>query len=352
MSKPKVLFDPHWRSVDELFSSRVLSDLTSRCEVIWGRNDPMPRDAFDTALSDADILITTAPVLNDDVLDRAPKLRMVIEVEGAFPASIDYPACAARGVEVLCCAPGFRQSVAEMGLAMALAGARGLVQEHEAMRRGEESWLSDHAGRDFTLFGAKVGFVGFGQIAREISRLLSPFGVSVSASDPWLPENVAKAFQVEMVSLDTLMKSSRLLFITAVPTAENKHMINDDLLALMPGGALLVLLSRAHLIDFDALRARVASGQIRAAVDVFPKEPMDANDPIRSSENMILSPHRAAAVDGGRHLIGEMIRDDVFAFLDGQRKRRLSRADPERIGALAGVGDARDVAAMAASLDT
>ena len=88
--------------------------------------------------------------------------------------TIDYQACADRGVEILSCAPGFRSAVAEMVLAMTLSAARGLVREHEAFRTGKERWLEDCAQTDFTLFNASVGFVGFGQIAQEMTRLLAP----------------------------------------------------------------------------------------------------------------------------------------------------------------------------------
>lgn len=69
---------------------------------------------------------------------QAPHLRTIVEVSGAFPDKIDYTACFEAGIEVLSCAPGFRQSVTEIGLAMALAGARRLAHEHEAFRAGRE----------------------------------------------------------------------------------------------------------------------------------------------------------------------------------------------------------------------
>ena len=234
-----------------------------------------------------------------------------------------------------------------LGLAMALAGARGLVAEHDAMRTGQEHWLEDHAGRDFTLFGATVGIVGFGQIAQELARLLKPFGVLLLAHDPWLPASVAAEYNVKLLSLDDVMARARCLFVAAVPTTENRHLLNARNLALMPKGALLVLLSRAHLVDFDALIARVDAGDIRAAVDVFPFEPVSADDPVRTNPGLILSPHRAAAVEGGRQLIGEMIRDDIFAWMTDDPKRRLGVADHKRIAALAGVGDATQTSSMA-----
>ncbi len=341
-----VILDPHWRRMDELFSPAARAAL-ERHEVIWGRDAPIPPELLETALPRAEVLIAATPQVTAQTLARAPALRAVIEVSGAFPASIDYAACAARGVEVLSCAPGFRAAVAEMGLAMTLAAARGLVREHEAFRQGGERWLEDCADTDFSLYGAEIGFVGFGQIAQELARLLAPFRPRIRAYDPWLPDETATRFGVDLVPLDLLAERSRVLYVTAVPTAENRGLIGADVLARLPAGALLVLLSRAHLVDFEAVTDATAAGRILLATDVFPSEPLAAQHRLRQMPGVILSPHRAAAVPGGRHLIGDMILHDIDALSRGAPERQLAVARPDRIAALAGIGDAAQVADMA-----
>lgn len=342
----RIVLDPHWRRMDELFSPAALQALAAH-DVVWGRDTPIPAEVLEAAWPDAEVLIAASPAVSREALARAPRLRAIVEVSGAFPDTIDYAACFERGVEVLSCAPGFRAAVAEMGLGMALAAARGLVREHEAFRSGHERWLEDCAETDFTLYGAPVGFVGFGQIAQEMARLFAPFQARLASFDPWLPAEVAEAFGVELLPLGELAAQSRVLFVTAVPTAENRGMIGADILRRMPDRSLLVLLSRAHLVDFDAVVAEAASGRIAVATDVFPTEPLAADHEIRNLPNVILSPHRAAAVPGGRHLIGDLILRDLAALAEGREGRELTRANPDRIGALAGVGDAAEVGKMA-----
>lgn len=347
MSKPVVIIDPDWRRMDELFSPSAQSALRERYDVIWGQDGSIPSDVLAQALPEAEVLIAATPHVDADTLRRSPNLRTIIEVSGAFPDTIDYLACFDAGIEVLSCAPGFRQSVAEMGLAMALAGARGLVDEHEAFRKGDERWLADREDTDFSLFGADVGFVGFGQIAQEITRLMTPFAPRVRAFDPWLPEAVAHAFQAELCSLDQVMTHSRCLFVTAAPSSENHHLIDLASLKRMPRNALLVVLSRAHLVDFEALKSELESGRIRACIDVFPYEPVARDDGLRTKPNVVLSPHRAAAVAGGRQLIGDMIFADLDSIRLGASERKLSVARLETIAVLAGVGDAASVSEMA-----
>jgi len=76
------------------------------------------------------------------------------------------------------------------------------------------------------------------------------------------------------------------------------------------------------------------TGRITVATDVFPDEPLTPEDPLRQSQNVILSPHRAAAVSGGRHLIGDMILHDVQAILSNQPERQLKAADPKLVEGL------------------
>jgi phosphoglycerate dehydrogenase-like enzyme len=237
-----------------------------------------------------------------------------------------------------------------MGLAMALSGARGLVDQHEAFRRGEEQWLADRPKTDFTLFGADVGFIGFGQIAQEITRLMAPFRPQIRACDPWLPAAVADQYSVTLAPLDNVLSHSRCVFVTAAPTSENYHLLNAERLAALQSDALLIVLSRAHLVDFDALGAELDQGRIRACIDVFPSEPVSPDAPIRHQKGAMLSPHRAAAVEGGRQLIGDMILADLNAIRANDPARMLSRANQNTIAALAGIGDAKSVSDMAKAL--
>ncbi len=347
MTKPVVILDAHWRQTGELFSDTALAALKDRYSIVWGQDAPIPAHVLAAALPDAFAYVAATPTISPDTLAQAPNLKMVAEVSGHFPETIDYAACRKHGVEVLSCAPGFRQSVAEMGIAMALSMSRGLAREHEAFRAGKEQWLQDCAGEDFSLFGAPVGFVGYGSIARETRRLLAPFSPIVQAYDPWMDTGHAADAGVDLVDLPALMEQSRCLFITAAPTRENHQMINAELLARLPKGALVVLISRAHLVDFDALLAAAERGAIKAAIDVFPSEPVAPDHPMRRSPNVVFSPHRAAAVEGGRHLIGDLLLKDLALVQAGQTPRHLNRAANLDVSTLAGVGDAAAVEAMA-----
>lgn len=329
--KPRLILDQHFRRVEELFTPATYRALSDRCEILGGQNWPMERSAVLEALPGATFYVAAKPELTRAELAMAPHLRATIEVSGAFQDGLDYTACFERGVEVLCCAPGFRQSVSEMTLAMILAGGRGLVEEHEAFRRGAEHWLDDRDGTDFTLYGATVGFIGYGQIARETHRLMAPFAPRVLAYDPFLTETDDGA---ELCDLERLIAEARVIVVATVPSEETRGLLSRDLIAQLRPGALVVVVSRAWCVDFPALIEAAEVGRIRVATDVFPHEPVSATDPVRRARNVILSPHRAAAVPGGRQLIGEMILHDITAILEGRPERQLKPAEPDMVASL------------------
>lgn len=340
MLKPALILDPHWRRIDELFHPSDLRRLGEGFELVWAKDEKMPDYELRRALPEAFAYACARPEVDAAFLDSAPQLRAIAETSGTFPDTIDYEACAERGVEVLCCAPGFRRSVAEMALAMCLASGRGLVQEHELFRSGGEHWLSDNEGRDFTLYDQAVGFVGFGQIARETLRLMRPFGVDALAYDPWLPEEAAEEHGMRLCGLDELFSSSRFVLVMAAPSKDNEGLVDKRLIDLMPDGALLTVISRAHLVNFGDLCEAAQEGRIRIAIDVFPEEPLAEDHPLRSAPNVILSPHRAAAVYGGRHLIGKLLTDDLIAVKSGGIPCGLQRAADSKIASVAGIGNA------------
>lgn len=323
--------DQHFRLVEELFRPETFAALSDLCEIEGAQNEPMSKERIDQRIDEVSFLVAAFPGLNASQIERAKNLKATIEVAGAFSEGLDYQACFDKKIEVLSCSPGFRQSVAEMTLAMALAGGRGLVREHEAFRAGQEHWLEDCSDTDFTLFGADIGFIGFGQIAKETVRLMAPFAPKIRAYDPYPgPENN----DVEFCSLDQLVEKSRIVIVAAVPSDETRNILSADLIAKLQKSSLVILISRAWCADFPALLAAANAKKITLATDVFPTEPLPEDDELRKMQNTILSPHRAAAVPGGRHLIGDMIYHDIKAILDGRPERQLKPVNPAQVSSL------------------
>ena len=229
----KVIVDPHFRGMSEIFSGVDAERLAELVNVVWGRDDPMPLDEFEAALPGT-LAVVSSGWRYGPILDRADELRAILTVGGGWPPEIDYAYCEQRGIRVLSAAPAFAAAVAEMALALALACSRDLVAEDRAMRAGDERFLSNADTLDtFLLFRKRVGFVGFGNIGRQLRRLLEPFACQLHAYDPWLTDASLRDEGVEPTALIELLETSRVLFVLASPTSENEALLSRELLELV-----------------------------------------------------------------------------------------------------------------------
>ncbi|MFB3882743.1 MAG: NAD(P)-dependent oxidoreductase [Armatimonadota bacterium] len=329
--KPKVILDPHFRRLDTVFSEQDQRRLHSLAEIVWGRDQPMPADEIAKHREDT-VAIVAGAWRHGEVADFA-KLRAFLEVSGGFPSpkALDYETCFARGIRVLSCAPAFGPAVAEMGLAMALASARQLVEADRELRAGEAKWGHPEPGGPFLLFGKPVGLIGFGGIARALLPLIAPFRCPVSVYDPWLTDAYLATQGVTPTNLDTLLSTSRVIFVLALPTSSNRALLSREKLELISPEAALVLLSRSHVVDFDALTELVLEERFRAAIDVFPEEPLPLDHPIYRAKRAILSPHRAGGQAEARLNIGRLVVRDLEAILRGLPPQEMQVAQPELI---------------------
>ena len=125
--------------------------------------------------------------------------------------------------------------------------------------------------------------------------------------------------------------------MTAAPTRSNKGLLDAATIGMLPHRALVVVVSRAHVVDSAALLDAVRAGKIRAAIDVHPVEPPPVDDPVRGLPDVILSPHRAAAVKHGRQLMGRFIVEDIGLMMKGLPPTNFARARADTIHELAGV---------------
>ena len=339
MAKPLIVIDPEPRSLTEIFDDALWRRLESAGELaVHDGPGGMPAEKFEALLPEMALLIGQSDMPKAR-LDRAKKLRAIVNVETNFLQNVDYDTCFARGIHVLAPSSAFAKPVAEMTLGLLIDLCRGITAADRAMRRGEEKWLLDGAAGCFSLYGAKVGLIGFGDLARAFVPLVRPFGCAVKAYDPWVSAHFMEGFGVEAASLDEILGGSQAIVVFAAATSENQGFLGRREFDLVAPGAVLLLMSRAGVVDFPEFLRAVESGRFRAATDVFPVEPAPPDDPARKVEGLVLSPHRAGAMPR-------------LAPRNRPPDRRRRGADPARsAAALLSPGDARDGRALALEAD-
>ncbi|WP_404194450.1 NAD(P)-dependent oxidoreductase [Streptomyces tauricus] len=325
--KPLVILrpDPHPR--ERIFRPDTLTRLHDRFTVVG----PDTEEAFDRALPDA-FAVVGQPDLPAERLARAGELRALLNVEGNFFPNVDYDECFRRGIHVLGCGPAYAQAVAEYALGLALDLARGISREDRAFRAGRERYVSDGTADSVLLRGADVGLIGFGNLGRSLHPLLAPFRPTLRVYDPWLPPAVLREQGLVPASLDETLARSTFVFVLATVTDDSRHLLGERELALLPDGARLILVSRAPVVDFPALLARVAEGRLLAGIDVWPDEPVAADDPARDLEGLVLSAHRAGGIPDAFLSIGDLVVDDLTLLARGLPPARMQVAARELVG--------------------
>jgi len=327
MSRNIILVDPLPRTLDLIMTPDVRRRLEQLGDVVVSEERQMPADQVEALLPDT-VLIFGQTDMPKERLDRAPRLKAIINVESNFLPNIDYQACVERGIWVITPASAFASPVAEAALGMAIDLARGITMADRRFRAGVEDYgLAGNEGT-FRFAGAPVGLVGFGDLGRQLRELVRPFRNTVRVFDPWLPAEIIERLDCMPASLDEVLSQSRVVFVFASVTSENEGFIGRREFALMQPGSAFLLMSRAAVVDFPAMLEAVGSGHIRAATDVFPDEPVAPDDPVRKVEGLVLSAHRTGGTRDAFYALGSMAVADAELIMKGLPPQLCRRADP------------------------
>jgi phosphoglycerate dehydrogenase-like enzyme len=327
--RPLIISVPEPRSLELIFEPSDEKFLRERFRIVEGGGATLVQTVADN-IAEADFIIGQ-PDLSPTLLKKAKNLKAIFNVESNFLDNMDYDHCFANGIHVLTTGRVFAAPVAEIGLGLALALERNIVGADRAFRNGKELWGSDGNHDARLMSGGQIGFIGFGDLGRALHRLLSGFRAQIKAFDPWLPKSVLLDQGIQPASLDEVLTTCDVIFVVASVTSENGGFLGAAEFAKMKKGTSFILLSRAGVVDFEALMAAVKSGHIRAASDVFPQEPLAMDHPVRKLEGFILSAHRAGALDCAFKQMGKMVLDDLDLITRGLPPVSCRRAERETV---------------------
>ncbi len=264
-------------------------------------------------LAEADALIVRSAVqVNQAVLDKAPKLR-VIGRAGVGVDNVDLEAATAAGVLVMNTPGGNAISVAEHTLALMLAMARRIPEATQSTTGGK--WeKKKFMGSE--LRGKSLGIIGLGSIGREVVKRARAFEMRVEAYDPYVTAQIAKDLGVALVDLATLYAHSDYITLHVAMTPETDRMLSHDAFAQMKTGVRIVNCARGELIDDEALRQAIDAGKVAsAALDVFRVEPPPAGYPLFAGGKVIATPHIGGSTEEAQEIVGVRIAEQVVEYL-------------------------------------
>jgi D-3-phosphoglycerate dehydrogenase / 2-oxoglutarate reductase len=236
------------------------------------------------------VMVTVQPV-SRSLIQSMEQCRLICRVGTGLDA-IDIPAATAKGIWVTYVADYSIDEVSAHAIAFLMAHARGLPDLIQSTRNGQ--WNGSIIEPRQRLRGLVLGLLGYGRIGQAVAEKARGLGVRVIAHDPYLAATGAAPDAIELVDLETLLRTADYLSLHMPLTADNRKIINRDTLAQMKPSAFLINTARGPLIDEDALLEAVRSGQIAgAAVDVLEQEPPAPDHPFLHEERIWVTPHSA-----------------------------------------------------------
>jgi D-3-phosphoglycerate dehydrogenase len=206
-------------------------------------------------------------------------------------------------------------STAELTFTHILCGARPIAQAAASMKAG--NW-DRKTLNGIELFKKTLGVVGLGRIGGEVAKRAQAFGMRVVAYDPYLSPSRAKAMQVEVATLDELLKQSDYITVHMPLTDDTLNMIDEAAIAKCKKGVRLFNCARGGIIKESALIAGLKSGHVAAAgLDVYEEEPLAKDSELRSLPNVILTPHIAASTTEAQETVGIEVAEQIADVLNG-----------------------------------
>lgn len=227
--------------------------------------------------------------------------------------SIDHRAAAEYGIPVANAAGYNREAVADWTILAILSLLRHGSWGDSQMHAG---WWGRKEMMGRQLGSLTVGIVGLGNVGGTVARRLTGFGSKIVYTDPDPTREFAGA---ERVGLDELLRRADVVCLHPPLDVETRGLIGAAQLAAMKPGAILVNAARGPIVDEDALIAAVRAGTLAGAgLDVFATEPLAADSPLRSFDNVFLSPHSGAATEEAEAHLLDVVGDNLLRVLDGE----------------------------------
>ena len=271
----------------------------------------------------------SATQMPGDLLRHAKKLR-VIGRAGVGTDNIDLGEATKLGIAVINAPSGNTISVAELFFGSLISFVRHLPRAFNSMRAGR--WdRSDLLGTE--LAGRTLGIVGLGRIGGEVSTRAKAFAMNVIAFDPYVQRDRFEALRVDRAeTLEAMLPKIDILTVHTPLTDETRGMIDGAALALLRRGSIVANFARGGIIEEAALSKALDDDHLAGALlDVYSKEPLASDSPLRTRENVLLTPHLGASTaEGQRNVAVDVCLAVRDALLNGELAGAVNLAGVER----------------------
>jgi len=299
----------------------VLSLLSQDHEVEAHDHDPpMDRPRLLQSVGDKDgLLCTITDRIDEEVLESAPKLRMIANYGVGFD-HIDINAATRKEIPVSNTPGVLTDATADLAFSLILATARRIVEGDRMTRRGEFKFWAPFHFLGLEVSGGTLGIVGFGRIGRAVAKRAAGFGMKLLyCGRTRLGPLEEKELNVSYAPLDTLLVEADFVTLHVPLTPRTRHLIGNRELELMKPSACLINTARGPVVDEEALVEALRNGRIRGAgLDVYENEPK-LSPGLANLDNVVLLPHMGSATVETRTKMALMAAESLLSGLRGER---------------------------------
>jgi len=252
------------------------------------------------------------------VMSALEGLKVVVRTGVGYDV-IDVPAATDLGVIVVNVPDIWVREVANHALALLLAWNRKIITLDKNVHAGK--WGGGVPGAwTGSLHGETVGIVGLGNIGSAFARRVAAFETKLIAHDPYVEDSRFRALGVERVSLEALAERSDYVSVHTLLNAETRHLIGEAFFKRMKPTAILINTSRGPVVDELALTKALKDKRLAgAALDVWEREPVAADNPLLGMDNVIATPHAAYFSSPAVAEVPRRCGEEVARVLTGQR---------------------------------
>jgi len=317
---------PKWK----VFVTRIIPDeglnlILENCDAeVWQEETPPPKEIIIDKIKDCEgILTLLTDKIDAEIMDKAPKLRIISNYAVGYD-NIDVKSATQRGIMVTNTPGVLTETTADLAFALILATARRIVEADKFTRSGKwKSWGPMlFLGRD--VYGATLGIIGLGRIGQAVARRAKGFNMKVIYYSRKRKEDVERELGVEYRELHSLLREADIVSIHTPLTEETYHLIGEKELSLMKPTAILINTARGAVVDQKALYKALKERRIfGAGLDVYEREPIEADDPLLELDNVVLLPHIGSASVETRGRMARMAAENLLAGLRGERPPNL-----------------------------
>ena len=268
-----------------------------------------------------------------DTLENPGRLKVVGRA-GVGLDNVDIPEATAKGIIVMNTPGGNTVSTAENAFSLLLCLARQVARADASMKAGR--W-DKKSIKGVELLNKVIGVIGLGRIGMEVVKRAKGFEMRVLGYDPYVAKDVAAKAGVEVCDLETIWSQADFITFHTPVNDDTRQMLNAAVIEKLKPGCRIINCARGGLIDEDALVAALQSGRIAgAALDVFSTEPLAEDHPLRSLENVVLTPHLSASTTEAQEKVAVDVAEQIVETLQGKPPRNAVNApaiDPELLEA-------------------